>query len=449
MSAQTEEQDIQYAPDEPTNAEAEGMGGQTHRSGIGLLQRALSDLTTPSETADEIQRAWLVLERIWTQLMPLRAEYVSGLSIGINAGYYRKSDNTAVYFAGSAAFALDDDTAGQKVWIATGTNTLAKGTSWPGDVTTFIPICEADTASGAVTAKTLVDRTQLMRHWLNATGSSPTGTTATSFLIDDDNAAGAGADVSVDFERGTDDSEDAAVQWDAANARFNLLARKASAIAAALNVDELRIDGTVVLDVAGTLKAAAIDAARLYVFGANGSTPAGVQLTPAGSAGAPASGTHALGELHLDSANILWQCTTAGTPGTWKQFAVMTSTLVDKLIQVSIGDATGGSPQDVVIQLKDRDGVNLAEQHNVVIGVYDDAWAADEATNATLSSSPSVGSFRRWLSTNKVAIYTTDASGALTIAVTDASTETVYVLSEPGPRSPTLDCRDIGTLAFA
>jgi len=40
-------------------------------------------------------------------------------------------------------------------------------------------------------------------------------------------------------------------------------------------------------------------------------------LTPAGAAGAPTSGTHAVGELYLDADAFLWVCTSAGTPGFW------------------------------------------------------------------------------------------------------------------------------------
>jgi hypothetical protein len=40
-------------------------------------------------------------------------------------------------------------------------------------------------------------------------------------------------------------------------------------------------------------------------------------LLPAGSAGAPASGAHNLGEVYVDSAGVLYKCVTAGTPGLW------------------------------------------------------------------------------------------------------------------------------------
>ena len=41
------------------------------------------------------------------------------------------------------------------------------------------------------------------------------------------------------------------------------------------------------------------------------------RINPAGAAGAPTTGAHLIGELHIDSVGSVWYCTTAGTPGTW------------------------------------------------------------------------------------------------------------------------------------
>jgi hypothetical protein len=40
-------------------------------------------------------------------------------------------------------------------------------------------------------------------------------------------------------------------------------------------------------------------------------------LSPAGSAGPPTSGAHALGELYVDAGGVVYSCQSAGTPGTW------------------------------------------------------------------------------------------------------------------------------------
>ena len=50
-----------------------------------------------------------------------------------------------------------------------------------------------------------------------------------------------------------------------------------------------------------------------------------VRLVPAGAAGRPTSGTHAKGELYLDSAATLYVCTVGGTPGTWRRLTTTTA----------------------------------------------------------------------------------------------------------------------------
>lgn len=44
-----------------------------------------------------------------------------------------------------------------------------------------------------------------------------------------------------------------------------------------------------------------------------------LRLVPRTTAGKPTSGSHAKGELLLDSAATLWICIAGGTPGTWRK----------------------------------------------------------------------------------------------------------------------------------
>jgi len=44
-----------------------------------------------------------------------------------------------------------------------------------------------------------------------------------------------------------------------------------------------------------------------------------LRLVPRGTPGKPTSGTHAKGEIYLDSAGTLFICTVGGTPGTWRK----------------------------------------------------------------------------------------------------------------------------------
>jgi hypothetical protein len=53
-----------------------------------------------------------------------------------------------------------------------------------------------------------------------------------------------------------------------------------------------------------------------------GGGKAQLYLVPAGTAGAPTSGSHIRGEIFLDKAGSLFVCVAAGTPGTWKHINV-------------------------------------------------------------------------------------------------------------------------------
>ncbi len=46
-----------------------------------------------------------------------------------------------------------------------------------------------------------------------------------------------------------------------------------------------------------------------------------LRLVPGSAAGKPTSGSHAKGELYMDSRATLFVCTVGGTPGTWRRFA--------------------------------------------------------------------------------------------------------------------------------
>jgi len=48
-----------------------------------------------------------------------------------------------------------------------------------------------------------------------------------------------------------------------------------------------------------------------------GTTQSQFQITPAAASGAPTTGAHEVGELHMDSGGDLYRCVIAGTPGTW------------------------------------------------------------------------------------------------------------------------------------
>jgi hypothetical protein len=44
-----------------------------------------------------------------------------------------------------------------------------------------------------------------------------------------------------------------------------------------------------------------------------------IRLIPTARTGKPTSGNHQIGELYLDKSGVLFVCTVAGTPGTWRR----------------------------------------------------------------------------------------------------------------------------------
>ena len=62
-----------------------------------------------------------------------------------------------------------------------------------------------------------------------------------------------------------------------------------------------------------------------------------LQLGLGGATGAPTTGTHAVGDLYLDSAATMWVCVAPGTPGTWKQVVVVPSSPTVTLQQSASG----------------------------------------------------------------------------------------------------------------
>lgn len=81
-------------------------------------------------------------------------------------------------------------------------------------------------------------------------------------------------------------------------------------------------------------------------------------LTPAGSPGAPTTGTHAAGEFFLDSNLDLFQCIVSGTPGTWQFWGFKESIEGGSLVGISYtGTAVATGSVDLVLTVASRRGV--------------------------------------------------------------------------------------------
>lgn len=444
---------IAYTPHELGSAEAQAALNTTHSSGARYPTRGLTEKSTPvNRFHDEGRRAHLLLERV-AHLMELHAERDSAgaLKLAVNKGRYTKSDHTVVEFAG-ATIDIPDATTGRLVWIDVSANTLDQGAAWPSNPWEYVAIADVDTAGGAIT--NIRDARGVTAYRLVSPTTDSGATDYAEFVTDNDNA-GAGVDGGLRHNRGTSGGgEDAAVRWVEASVLWRLLAQHTTGTLAALDVLKLLIGGTEIIDDAGKLLQAAIDATTAYDF-------ALLRITPSGSSGAPSSGTHSKGELAIDTNGVIYVCTADGTPGTWSVIGnqatalsagVVTTTalsdaIADTLPVVDMPDVSGGGASlTLALQIKDKQGANLAEAVYVQVGVYADADAAAEASGQTISNSPTAGSFIRWVSTDKVAVYKTSAAGLLQVAISLPSPGTVYALAAPTTGSRALDCSDKATV---
>lgn len=118
-------------------------------------------------------------------------------------------------------------------------------------------------------------------------------------------------------------------------------------------------------------------------------------LMPAGTAGAPASGTHNQGELYTDISGVLWMCTADGTPGTW----VRTLTNAD-------GGAFVALPPTRLVDTRSGAPVGAGPANERVVQVAGAAGIAADATavalNLTVTQPSSSGGF--------VTLYPDDAT---------------------------------------
>ena len=193
-------------------------------------------------------------------------------------------------------------------------------------------------------------------------------------------------------------SEDAAVEWDETNDRINTLSQHTTGTLCPVNTDKVQIAGTDALTSDGAAK---------------------VQDAVAGDGLSASSGVLA---VSVDDSTIEIDSDAVQLKDGGITTAKLGDTLADKLVQISIGDASGSSPQDVTIQAKDIQGNNLAEVVYVRIRVCDDEHGASLATNATIAVG-GTGALVRSETASKDLVCRTDSTGALTITVTDGSSE--------------------------
>lgn len=107
----------------------------------------------------------------------------------------------------------------------------------------------------------------------------------------------------------------------------------------------------------------------------------------------------------------------------------------------------GGTTAAVGLQLVDFEGKNIAEQHVLGFGVYDDTDAITAGVNATLNTA-TAGTILAGAASAEL-IVKTDANGRFACTLTDAIDEAVFLIASRNKRSPILDCRDVDSVTFS
>jgi hypothetical protein len=126
----------------------------------------------------------------------------------------------------------------------------------------------------------------------------------------------------------------------------------------------------------------AASSAGYGLFASGGLAP--IRIQPANTPGAPASGTHAVGELYVDSNGVFWGCSAGGTPGDWHSLVEQLHPL-NPTIRVYDSRTEFGGPgplqsgmSSVVIDLNESAGVpaeaSAALINLTVVNTVENGW---------------------------------------------------------------------------
>jgi len=109
--------------------------------------------------------------------------------------------------------------------------------------------------------------------------------------------------------------------------------------------------------------------------------------------------------------------------------------------------AAGATECAIGFQVQTEEGIDADQQYLFSLGVYNDAYGAVAAANATLAT-PTKGTILSGSGSNLLAVLT-DANGEFACTLTDATLpETVYVMASLRAGSPMADVQSKDEVAF-
>lgn len=259
----------------PANGVVDALNGTTDaRTGLPYISSGIG----PTDSPTYLEQLDRTSQRLYKRLDPegiVGQSDAGALKVIVYAIKYVLGGAQKTY-AGADNQTVADNTTNY-VYLNASNALVINNTGYPVDITTFLPLATVVTLSGVIT--TITDDRGYCGHVVpQNTTTSSTGTSSQSWLTDSGNAAAVGRNVQLRAERGTDNAEDAAWEWDAANVRWNSRAQHSTATYAPVNATAYFVAGTSMLDANGVTKVAAAAAG-------NGlTTTAGVLSIPTASA---------------------------------------------------------------------------------------------------------------------------------------------------------------------
>jgi hypothetical protein len=97
-------------------------------------------------------------------------------------------------------------------------------------------------------------------------------------------------------------------------------------------------------------------------------TLAPLRLVPAATAGAPKSGTHAAGELYVDSAGRLFYCRAGGTPGTWSELTAPPPPSLHPVVPARVYDSRVPQPSPGALAAGQNRTISVANGRDIASG---------------------------------------------------------------------------------
>ncbi len=239
----------------PSDASVQSLDGTTHAStGLPFVPKGTSPASSPTFEVQFnrfLKRLFDIVANPANRGRVVR-EQTTGRQYGVWPIDY-EIGGTIYSYAGSTGNTATD-AATTYVYLTTA-GLVTNTSSFPADITTFIPLAEIVASGGDITS--ITDRRDRATYRApKTTSSSDSGTNNASFIMDEDNA-GAGADQQWRNNRGSTDAEDAAIEWDETNDRYNFRKQHLTNTQCPVNAEKYQIAGTDILTSSGVTKVAA------------------------------------------------------------------------------------------------------------------------------------------------------------------------------------------------